>query len=55
MKPGVITFRPDNLLTIGIMVLGMYLAAVGIWQIAGRAGLVKLPASNQVPAGSAVV
>jgi hypothetical protein len=56
MKPAVLTFRPDNFLTVGVMALVMYLLAVGAVQIAARAGLVTLGAGgNAASAGSVVV
>lgn len=40
MEPAVITFRPDNFLTIGLIGAIGYAAAVLLWQLAMRAGIV---------------
>lgn len=56
MQPGVITFRPDNLLTVGLLGAIAYVAAVLLVQLAMRAGLLSSgPAAAPVaapPAGA---
>lgn len=56
MEPGVLTFRPDNFLTIGAMVVILYLSAVLIVQLAMRAGLLSsmAPASSSAGPGATV-
>jgi len=49
MEPAVITFRPDNFLTVGLIGAVVYVAAVLAVQLAMRAGLV----SSSAPSGSA--
>jgi hypothetical protein len=46
MQPGVITFRPDNFLTIGLMGAVAYVAAVLVAQFAMRAGLIGAASSG---------
>lgn len=57
MQPAVITFRPDNFLTIGLMGAIAYAAAVLLWQLAMRAGIVGSisPASTSATATPTVV
>jgi hypothetical protein len=53
LEPAVITFRPDNFLTIGLIGAVVYVAALVLVQLAGRAGLVKLSSPGAaVPAGT---
>lgn len=47
MQPAVITFRPDNLLTVGLLGALAYVAALIVVQLLGRAGLVTLAAPPQ--------
>lgn len=47
MEPAVITFRPDNFLTIGLIGAIVYLAAILLVQGGMRVGLVKV---KQAPA-----
>jgi hypothetical protein len=54
MVPGYITFRPDNMLTVGLMGLIMYLAALFGVQVLGRWGVVKLAAPAVKPASTRV-
>jgi len=52
MEPAVITFRPDNFLTIGLIGAIAYAAAVLLWQLAMRAGIVgaiAAPAATATP------
>lgn len=52
MEPGVLTFRPDNFLTVGLIGAVVYVAAVLAVQLAGRAGLITLqPGSKKLPSG----
>ena len=51
MQPAVITFRPDNLFTVGLLGVVAYLFALLLVQLAMRAGLVK-PASKSQPAAT---
>lgn len=56
MEPAVITFRPDNFLTVGLIVLIMFVAAVAVVQIGMRVGLVaSVTPPARLPAGAAVV
>lgn len=41
MEPGIVTFRPDNFFTVGLIMLTVYLAAVAGVQAAMRFGLVS--------------
>jgi hypothetical protein len=41
MQPAVVTLRPDNFLTVGLVVLIAYTLAVLAYQLAMRGGLVK--------------
>lgn len=41
LTPAVITFRPDNLLTVGLLGAGAYVAAVFAVQLLMRAGVIK--------------
>jgi hypothetical protein len=52
LEPAVITFRPDNFLTIGLIGGVVYVSAVILVQLAMRAGLIKAtaPASGTAPA-----
>lgn len=51
MEPAVITFRPDNFLTIGLIGAIMFLAAILLVQGAARFGLIKLaPSQAAAPA-----
>lgn len=53
MEPAVITFRPDNFLTVGLIGAVVYVAALVLVQLAGRMGLVKLTApGTAVPSGT---
>lgn len=53
MEPAVLTFRPDNFLTVGLIAAVVYVAAVLLVQLAGRAGLVSVAGSvAAVPAGT---
>lgn len=55
MDAAYVTFRPDNYLTIGLIGLTVYLGAVLLVQLAGRAGLVNLQtAAPTIPAGAVV-
>jgi hypothetical protein len=57
MQPAVITFRPDNFLTVGLIVLIVYTAAVLAVQGLNRAGLLKLtgaPGVGVIPSGGVV-
>lgn len=54
MEPAVVTFRPDNFLTIGLIGAVVYLAAVLLAQLAMRAGLISAQARPAaIPAGTA--
>ena len=50
MEPAVVTFKPDNFLTIGLIVAIVYLGAVLIAQLAMRGGLIS--SSSTAPAGT---
>lgn len=52
MEPAVVTFKPDNFLTVGLIVAIVYLGAVLIAQLAMRGGL--LPSAAKT-AGASVV
>jgi len=53
VEPAVLTFRPDNFLTVGLIAAVVYVAAVLLVQLAGRAGLVSVAGSvAAVPAGT---
>lgn len=49
-QPGVVTFRPDNFLTVGLIGATMYVAAVVIVQGLMRAGLIG--SSSPAPAAT---
>lgn len=53
LQPAVVTFRPDNLLTVGLLGVGAYLGAVLVAQLAMRAGLIKpqAPAAASTTSG----
>jgi hypothetical protein len=51
MQPAVITFRPDNFLTVGFIVLIAYTAAVFLAQVGMRAGIIP----SVSPAGASAV
>lgn len=46
MEPAVVTFRPDNFLTVGLIGAVVFTAAVLLVQLAGRAGLIKLTSAS---------
>jgi hypothetical protein len=45
---GVVTFRPDNFLTVGLIILAAYLAAVLAVQALMRAGILASAPANPV-------
>jgi|HubBroStandDraft_5_1064220.scaffolds.fasta_scaffold3257800_1 hypothetical protein len=49
MQPAVITFRPDNLFTVGLLGVVAYLLALFVVQLAMRAGIIQ-PAAKSQPA-----
>jgi hypothetical protein len=55
MQPAVITFRPDNFLTVGLMGAVLYVAAVLLTQILMRAGVISASASPSSPPGQVAV
>lgn len=54
MQPAVITFRPDNFLTVGLIGGVVYVAAVLATQLAMRAGLLHGAPPAAAAAGSVV-
>jgi hypothetical protein len=50
MQPAVITFRPDNLFTVGLLGVVAYLFALLLVQLAMRAGIIKPAAKPQAAA-----
>lgn len=53
MQSGYLTFRPDNILTVGLIVAMVYLSAVLLAQIGMRAGLIrKIDDASARPAAS---
>ncbi len=57
MQPALITFRPDNLLTVGLLGAVAYVSAVLLVQLAMRVGLISAaapPAQGQMPAPGTV-
>lgn len=50
MEPAVVTFRPDNFLTVGLIVLIVFTAAVLAAQVAMRAGLIAGSTTSNMPA-----
>jgi hypothetical protein len=57
VQPAVITFRPDNLLTVGLLGAIAYVAALLLVQLAMRAGLIAPappPPVTVVPAAGTV-
>ena len=54
MDDAVITFRPDNFLTVGLIFGVVYVAAVLAAQLAMRGGLLPTPASTTAAAPSRV-
>lgn len=58
MVPAVVTIRPDNILTVGLIGGIVYFGAVALAQVAMRAGWIKAapkPSTAPVPAGAALV
>lgn len=53
MQPGIITFRPDNFLTVGLIGAIVYVGAVLVCQLLGRAGVISLGAGTPVVSGTA--
>lgn len=50
LQPGVVTFRPDNLFTVGLMVVITYGFAVLLVQVLMRAGLLGPPGASMAKA-----
>ena len=53
-QPGVVTFRPDNFLTVGLIGAVVYVAAVLLVQVAMRGGLLPATVPPRAPATAVV-